>query len=224
MCKEQPNYYAILPAEVRYNPNLTGNEKLLYAEITALTYVKGECWASNGYFARLYCVSKQTISNYIRHLRDEGLICVVVERNEQKQVTKRIITVSKAFNIPSQKTDIYPIVENLEENTTSENITSKNKKKERKKKDEILVAIPESLASIEGFEDEYKAHLRARKTVATDRAQELEMNILAKRPNDALELLRESILRGWVGLKWEWFDNTNTKNNTAPSGNPFLGA
>lgn len=35
MCnKENPCYYAILTAEVRYSKNINANEKLLFAEIT----------------------------------------------------------------------------------------------------------------------------------------------------------------------------------------------
>ena len=34
--KEQPNYYAIIPATIRYDNNLKPAEKLLYGEITAL--------------------------------------------------------------------------------------------------------------------------------------------------------------------------------------------
>ena len=34
--KEQPNYYAIIPATVRYDTNLKYAKKLLYGEITAL--------------------------------------------------------------------------------------------------------------------------------------------------------------------------------------------
>ena len=60
--KEKPNYYAILTAEVRYNKDLTPNAKLLFAEITALENMNGQCFASNRYFADLYGKSKTSIS------------------------------------------------------------------------------------------------------------------------------------------------------------------
>ena len=47
---EKPNYYAILPAEVRYCKELSPMERLLYAEITCLCNHKGYCWATNNYF------------------------------------------------------------------------------------------------------------------------------------------------------------------------------
>jgi hypothetical protein len=34
---EKPSFYAILPADVRYAEDLTSLQKILYAEITALT-------------------------------------------------------------------------------------------------------------------------------------------------------------------------------------------
>ena len=69
-------YYAIIPANVRYDENLKDKAKLLYGEITALTNDKGFCWASNSYFAELYKVTKETISRLIKNLVDAGYITI----------------------------------------------------------------------------------------------------------------------------------------------------
>ena len=66
---EQTSYYAILTASVRYDNRLTDSEKILYAEITALSNKYGYCSASNNYFDKLYEVSKRTISTRINNLK-----------------------------------------------------------------------------------------------------------------------------------------------------------
>ena len=82
---EQPNYYAIIPACVRYDNRLKPNEKLLYSEITALSNKTGLCFATNKYFADLYEVEIETISRWIRHLKDLGYIST---RSEERRVGK----------------------------------------------------------------------------------------------------------------------------------------
>ena len=91
----KPNYYAIIPAEVRYNNKLTANSKLLFGEITALTNKTGVCWATNKYFAELYSVDKKTVSRWIHQLQEEGYLDIVMEYNkETKQITKRSMKIT----------------------------------------------------------------------------------------------------------------------------------
>lgn len=91
----KPNYYAVIPAEVRYNEKLTANSKLLYGELTALSNNKGYSWAQNKYFAELYSVDTKTVSRWIKQLQEEGFIKIKMEYDKQtKQVTKRLIKIS----------------------------------------------------------------------------------------------------------------------------------
>ena len=122
---DKPNYYAIIPASVRYS-NLKPNAKLLYGEITALSGKLGYCYATNNYFAELYGVSKNTISRWISDLNKLGFINIEVERNEKKQVIKRKIGI-----IHKDDRAIYKM---SKENTTSINYWTEGKKKMRYQK------------------------------------------------------------------------------------------
>ena len=76
---EQPSYYAVIPANVRYSKQISSGAKLLYGEITCLCNVKGFCWASNAYFADLYQTSNKTISRWISELAAAGFIASLVD-------------------------------------------------------------------------------------------------------------------------------------------------
>lgn len=76
------SYYAIIPANVRYDREIPANAKLLYGEITALCNEKGFCWASNSYFAELYDVATETISRWIGKLQRAGYVKTHVSENE----------------------------------------------------------------------------------------------------------------------------------------------
>tara|TARA_R110002073_G_scaffold17422_5_gene65488 strand:+ start:1341 stop:1991 length:651 start_codon:yes stop_codon:yes gene_type:complete len=135
---EQPNYYSILTADVRYDKELTPNAKLLYSEITALSNKTGSCWASNSYFAELYNVSKITISRWVNQLAKKGYVNIKMQYiPNTKQVDKRIISlnpVNKNVNTYKQNDlkGVNKIVKEginkiVKDNTTSINITSNNK-------------------------------------------------------------------------------------------------
>ena len=115
--KENPTYYANIPANVRYS-NLKPNAKLLYGEITALSNKLGYCFASNSYFAELYGVSKNTVSRWISDLNKLGFISVQIERNSNNQITKRIIGIVQK--------DVRANDKMSKENNTSINTTSNN--------------------------------------------------------------------------------------------------
>lgn len=148
--EEYVSYFAIIPANVRYDPDLPPNAKLLYGEITALCNKEGYCWASNNYFAGLYSVSKISVSNWISALIKKGYITSEIIRNpENKSVQERrlriAISIDRAVDpikenndtllkkslIPYTKKFEYPIKENFKENNTSNN-TSNNKKYNKK--------------------------------------------------------------------------------------------
>ena len=76
MQTEQPSYYAILTAHVRYSTKISSLAKLLYAEITALSSMDGYCYASNLYFATNYSCSIDTVSRCIKELENAGFVRV----------------------------------------------------------------------------------------------------------------------------------------------------
>lgn len=87
---ENPNYYSVIPAKVRYDKELKANEKLLYGEISALSNKNGYCNAGNTYFAELYGVHKKTISEWVTHLKNKGYIEVEIVYEDKKIVERRI--------------------------------------------------------------------------------------------------------------------------------------
>ena len=88
---DRPGYYAIIPANVRYDDNIPANAKLLYGEISALIGVEGFCYAANAYFMRIYGWSDPTVTRLITNLEKAGYIKRELERDATGQVTKRKI-------------------------------------------------------------------------------------------------------------------------------------
>ena len=130
MNEENPSYYAIIPANVRYS-DITPNAKLLYGEITALCNKTGCCYATNDYFSKLYNVSKISVSKWVKELAENGFIETDMNYKEgTKEILNRYIRI---VYDPIKEKFNTPIKEKFKDNITSNNITS-NKKEIYKEK------------------------------------------------------------------------------------------
>lgn len=91
---EQPNYYSILTANVRYDNNLKANEKLLFSEITALSNKYGYCTASNKYFSNLFQADERSIRRWISNLKQHGYIKMNLITKDKEIIARRIYPMS----------------------------------------------------------------------------------------------------------------------------------
>lgn len=129
--RDQPNYYSVIPAYIRYDYELKPMEIIMYGEITALANKYGFAYASNSYFAELYNVHKKTVSNWINHLKEKGYIWTVVTRNEDMSIKDRKIYINYTYpqkdgeGCPQKDGD--PIHKKMEVNNTRFNNTRINR-------------------------------------------------------------------------------------------------
>lgn len=130
---EQPSFFSILPAVVRYDERLTDSEKIFFSEITALSNKYGYCNATNGYFSKLYDVSKVTVSRRINKLKECNHLSLEFIK-EGKEIKERKIfpltnirtPINTNDNTPINNSDNTPINTNDKENSTRINNTSIN--------------------------------------------------------------------------------------------------
>lgn len=126
----QPSFYAVIPANVRYDKTIPANAKLLYGEITALCSQEGYCWATNSYFAELYEVSETSISKWISSLVKAEYICLEIDKEKGNT---RLIYLKEVYNKTSRPIEEKlktPIEEKLKHNNTipiTTNSTTSNK-------------------------------------------------------------------------------------------------
>ena len=88
---ENPSYWGVSIAKVRYDSRLTNAQKLLHVEFSCLTNKFGYCHASNAYFARLYDVDKRTIQRWIEGLKDYGYVTIQEIKNQYGETIERRI-------------------------------------------------------------------------------------------------------------------------------------
>ena len=173
----KPSYYAIIPANVRYDKRLSANAKLLYGEITALANSTGYCYATNRYFAELYDVTNTSISLWVKQLIDCGHINSHIQYREgTKEILNRYLSLAV---LPIEKKLNTPIEEKLKDNNTVINNTINNTtQKERFEK--IWAHYPLK----KGKENAFKSYQKAIK----DGAKDLDILNGIKRYNQELKL------------------------------------
>ena len=215
--KNTPNYFGILPANVRYDKRLKPMEKILYTEITALSNAKGYCYATNSYFAKLYGVHKNTAGAWINNLEKYGFIVsrIIYESGTKNVKERQIYSIDTSNNFIdtsqekdcdpiNEKIDTYqqkdcdpinekidtPINKKIEDNNTRYNNTRYNNKKINKKENGEKIKIKSVYESKE-FEKAFYDFIDMRveiKKVPTKRAMEMIIKKLEKVDNEELAI------------------------------------
>lgn len=218
MEEQQRSYYAIIPANVRYDKDLSPNAKLLYGEITALCNEKGYCWASNQYFAELYGVSVLSVKRWVNSLVTKGYVYrTLTYKPNSKEVDKRILSIDSGIKIdttsvqkcydPSIKNDTSSSIKNDTDNNTSINNTFNNTdiyKGKKKQKSEtvksIIAEYTENKDLQDALHDFVDMRTKARKPL-TVRAMKLSLNELDKLAVDdvtKIAIVNQSIVHSWL--------------------------
>ena len=174
MC-EQPNYYAILPAFVRYDKDLPANARLLYGELTALTNKKGYCFASNNYFAPLYGVTPQAISKWIKILEKKGYIKIeyiyengaITERHIYLKEVAQVIANNKTSENENSENN-YEAEDERTQYKTSENENSENNYEAEDERTQDKTSDSDNTAGVSTTVDTYQRQVEG---VSTQRLE-----------------------------------------------------
>lgn len=210
--KNNPNYYAIIPASVRYDNDLPPLARLLYAEISALSNQAGFCWATNKYFATLFESSARSISSLIGQLSDRGHIVV-----DLTTVGTRNIYLAEAiaenFHTPSKKL-LPPLEESFLHNTKTNNksnISSVDEATDSHDSGDIRKIYHLYLKWFK-ITDYQKATVEERQALLTTAEKKYKLtpkrrDAIKRRLDDAgLEMLATAIV-GYAGEPWYQGDN-----------------
>ena len=147
MDDSRPGYYAVIPADVRYDDSIPANAKLLYGEISSLIGAEGYCYASNQYFANIYGMTPENIARLLTKLENAGHIQRVIEKDNSGQIVSRKLFlkvsvpdglgIDKKINTPLQKNQ-----EGIDKKINKTNTSNTNIEKENKKRKKTVEPLP----------------------------------------------------------------------------------
>lgn len=125
------SYYAVIPADVRYDKDLRPNAKLLYAELTSLSNKHGYCWATNEYFAELFGLTAATVSRLISQLASKGYIrceMAATDKGSERRIYAGTFVVQRGLdknvNTPVDEKVKGGLDENVNQNNKQEEVNS----------------------------------------------------------------------------------------------------
>lgn len=194
--RNKPNFWAILPADVRYDKRIIPSAKLLYAELSALSNRHGYAWPSNTHLARLFEVDATSIKRWLSSLEDAGYL-----RREQHGRTRRLYIRAGAEMPPGAKTphiggENAPVEggENAPHNNTSTNSTR------------LIPGDDPFLLAVFDAWDKYVSWRRAelgkpyRTSIGEQHAVERLRTLSQGDPDTAREILTACMANRWQGI------------------------
>ena len=213
---ETVSYYAVIPANVRYDKDLKPNAKLLYGEITALCNKHGYCWATNKYFSELYKVSESSISKWINQLIEKNYLSseIIYEKGDIKS-TKRILKIYNSFNRGLEEKFKTPLEEKfktpLEEKFKQNNTSINNKKKKKTEIDDLINQYTKNESLKENLYEFVKMRKGIKAAITTLGLKRIlnRLDSLATNDKDKIKILDNSIMNSWKGV-FALKENVNT--------------
>lgn len=113
----ESSFFLMLTHDVLVDKRLSDFQKLLYAAITGLCRKNGYCWASNGYFEKLFNKGNTQVSTGISKLVDLGYLKreIIYKKKEDKNgeiITTKQIAFRKLFVVLNGSNENTGIPEN----------------------------------------------------------------------------------------------------------------
>lgn len=223
-----PNYYAIIPADVRYDKRLTANQKLLYAELTSLARKEGFAWANNKYLAGVFDVSPRSITRWLSTLQSCGYIKLDIAQstgNARKvyalEVAQKEKKATEASKDPIDTNDdtyrhgcLYPIDTNdytyrhnclypIDTDGEQNNININNINKNNNINNNPPISPHEKNEDWKNAWEAFIEMRKKKKSPLTDRAKKMlvtELNKLANDTKTQIEILNQSTMNSWKSV------------------------
>lgn len=126
----QGGYYAVIPATILNDNDLSATEKLLYGYVSQLSNAKGYCFASNKYLAEITRTSISTVSKGINKLiKKEYLKYEYEYEPDSREIKERHLYIGIVKNDYTYSQNLLGgIVKNDKENNINVNIKKDNTK------------------------------------------------------------------------------------------------